>query len=172
MAKTSKPAKRAKKFEPDPDIGDCCRICGAIYYYRVTVRCRKCNKKTVLNCASPAEAILAEDQVANGTIGVKHASSCVGSDIRVRRWRTHEHHHLSYRDDITVLLCYLCHQRLHGNAAITHHPFKKEYAKDIEPFIFAAHVTSLYVENLPELRERAVSETKWFEERKLTDTSH
>lgn len=164
--------KPPKEFKPDPDIGRPCQICGSIYHYRVTLTCPTCHKKMVFNCESPAEAIVTEDAV---TKGVEH-KPC-GTKMKARRWRTHEHHHLSYRDDLTVLLCYLCHQRLHGNAAITHHPFKKEYAKDIEPFVFAAHVTALYVENLPQLQTdepepKGKDDTVVRFEKKANTTSH
>jgi len=165
--------KPKKAFEPDPDIGRPCGICGAIYRYRVTLACPECGKKIVYECLSPAEAIAIEEQIAEGLV---HQPCQV--KMKARRWRTHEHHHISYRNDLTVLVCYLCHQRMHGNAAITHHPFKKEYAKDLEPFIFAAHVTALYVENLPELQGNgpAVDEDKdglvVSPERKTNTTSH
>jgi hypothetical protein len=166
-----KPKGPKKAFEPDPDIGRPCGICGAIYRYRITLRCTACKKKVVYECSSPGEAIAMEQQLASGATHAK----CDNAKMRIRRWRTHEHHHISYKNDVTVLVCYQCHQRMHGNAVITSHPFKKEYGKDIEPFVFAAHVTQLYVERMPELTydepepaERELTKV----EKRLNTTSH
>lgn len=150
--------KPKKPFEPDPDLGQPCRICGSIFQYRITMSCPQCRKKLVLHCSSAAEAMLGEDAVANDPDLFKHKTGCMSTKVRSRRWRTHEHHHVSYKNDQTVLLCYLCHQRMHGNAAITHHPFKKIYGKDEEPFVFAACVTALYIESLPDIYALGVVE--------------
>lgn len=62
-------------------------------------------------------------------------------------------HHLSYKDDTTVPCCLSCHNRLHGQQATHNHAFKKKYAKDIEPFMWAKRVVEVYYKHLIEPKE-------------------
>jgi hypothetical protein len=53
------------------------------------------------------------------------------------------HHHVSYPDDLTVILCYPCHTLLHGSAKVYRHPCAV-HGKDKAPWEFAKRVILAY----------------------------
>ena len=63
-----------------------------------------------------------------------------------RKWKKgllFANHHVSYDKAITVIVCYICHALLHGNARIWKHPFA-EHGKDLGPLKFARKVVSVH----------------------------
>ena len=59
------------------------------------------------------------------------------------------HHHLSYEDDTTVILCYTCHSGVHLSAKVYRHPFAA-HGKDRAPYEFAKKVIEVYENALEE----------------------
>lgn len=61
-------------------------------------------------------------------------------------------HHLAYpsptQKEVTVVLCHACHSRAHGQGRLYSHPFKKDFPKDLEPYIFALAVVEMYDQEL------------------------
>jgi hypothetical protein len=53
------------------------------------------------------------------------------------------HHHLSYEKDITVLLCYTCHNFIHWRLYF-HNRFEKMYGKDYGAYFAAKEILKLY----------------------------
>jgi len=52
-------------------------------------------------------------------------------------------HHVSYQNEITVIVCFACHSLLHGSARIYKHPFG-HLGKDRSPYEFARKVLIAY----------------------------
>lgn len=52
-------------------------------------------------------------------------------------------HHISYKQDITVHLCFNCHQLVHGRNT-WHNPFEKKYGKDKGFYEFSKKFVKLY----------------------------
>ena len=58
-------------------------------------------------------------------------------------------HHVDYDNDITIIVCSTCHSWMHGRKTPPTNKIRKEWGKDIAPYIFAKRLIEAYESSVP-----------------------